>query len=178
MATFELFECPRVVFGSGESFIERQSFPQRTADHAHAVAVDGAEAEAFGLEFSPCDGVTEERISVPLEAGAGDPGIGEAGSHLSDGIGRFEHGVRAEDEDEISGQVAQAKVQHMAVLVTLGPVDDLGSGGFHKFARAIGTVTGDAEDAIGLNGLPFERSEHGWKRGLGIGEADEDADGG
>ena len=178
VALLELFDGPGVVLGGGDGFVEGAFLPVPAADQAHAVAVEGAEAKAFALEFGEGDGIAVEGIVIPGEADTGGGGIAHGGDHLCEGIGGFEDGVGAEDEDEVGGEEAEAEVQDAGVSVGLGPVSDATSGGADVGGGGVGAAAVDTEEDIGLEGLFFEGCEHGWQGGGGIGEADEDAEGG
>lgn len=178
VAFFELFDGPGVVLGRGDGFVEGAFLPVSAADHAHAVAVEGAEAEALALEFGEGDGIAVEGIVIPSEADAGCGGIAHGGDHLSEGVGGFEDGVGAEDEDEVGGEEAEAEVEDAGVGVGLGPLSDAAAGGADVGGGSVGAAAVHAEDDIGLEGLGFEGCEHGWQGGGGIGESDEDAEGG
>ena len=178
VAVLKLSERPGVVLGGGEGFIEGQAFPEGAAEHAHAVAVKGAEAEAFVLEFGPAEGVAVKRVVVPFQAGAGDGGVQQGGDHLGESVRRVEDGVGAEDEAEIGAEEVEAEVEDSGVGVGSGPVDDPAAGGADEGRRGVGAAAVDAEDDAGLEGLPTEGGEHGGQGGGGVGEADEDAEGG
>lgn len=178
VAVLKLSERPGVVLGGGEGFIEGQAFPEGAAEHAHAVAVKGAKAEAFVLKFGPAEGVAVKRVVVPFQADAGDGGVLQGGDHLGESVGRVEDGVGAEDEDEIGAEEVEAEVEDSGVGVGAGPIDDPAAGGTDEGRRGVGAAAVDAEDDTGLEGLLTKGGEHGGQGGGGIGEADEDAEGG
>lgn len=177
VASIELFESPCVVFGRGERFVEGNPSPETSADQAHAVAVEGTEAEAFVLEFGEGDGIAVEGIVIPGEADTGGGGIAHGGYHLSETVGGFEDGVGAEDEDEVSWQEVETEVQDFGVVVGRRPFDDLTSGREDVGGGGVGAAAIDTEEDIGLECLFFDRLKDRGQGGSGIGEADEDAEG-
>ena len=164
---------PGIVLGSIKRLIKGQPLPFSAADHAHAIAVDGAELKSLGAEFAPVDGITVKGIRIPFETYAGGAGITHRFDHSGESLGIFKHRVGTEDENEIGLKVADAKVQHLGVLVAVRPFDNVSTHSFDQSSRSILASRIDAEDEVGVQCLALKCCEHVRECVRGIREANE-----